>query len=129
MDLADLKRRAEAAREIAAPAVRGMSATLRLPTDHEVQIEAARCRVHDGADDPAALVRVRRALLCRAVVAWSGVTAGHLVDGAGSDAVEASPAAAALLFDAQPDVADAWEVAYVEARVARIKARETAEKN
>lgn len=128
MDFADIKRKAEAAREF--PVVVGsLQFTLRLPTQHEVEIEASRVRLHEGGDDPAMLLRLRRALVERAVVAWGGVTAEHLAPGAGVDAVELSAAAVGLLLDARPDIAETLYARFVEERAARMSLQDAAAKN
>lgn len=128
MDFAAIKRKAEAAREFQVVAG-GLRFTLRLPTQHEVEVEAARVRLHAGDADPAMLVRLRRALVERAVVAWEGVTADHLAPGGGTDAVDISPAAVALLMDAQADVTEQLYARFVEERAARLQVQGDAEKN
>lgn len=128
MDFADIKRCAEAAREFQAE-VGGLQFTLRLPTQHEVEVEASRVRLHEGDADPAMLLRLRRLLVQRAVVAWSGVTAEHLAPGCGAEAVDISPAAVGLLLDARSDVTDLLYARFVQERAARLEKQDAAEKN
>ena len=128
MDFNDLKRKAEAAREFGVR-VRHMGFTLRLPTPHQVQLEVARARVHEGSADAALLLRVRRALMEQAVVAWDGVTEADLAPGGGPDAAPVSPEAVGLLLDHDEGAAAALYAAYVERRHARNAVQEAAEKN
>jgi hypothetical protein len=130
MDFNDLKRKAEAAREFAVR-VRHMAFTLRLPTQHELEVEVARARVHDNGADSALLVRLRRTLMERAVVAWEGVTGADLAPEGGTDAVDLTPAAVGLLLDHAPsaDAAAALYDGYVRKREERAAAHEAAEKN
>jgi hypothetical protein len=90
MDLADLKRKADAAREYQVQ-VGALSFTCRLPTAHEVEMETARAWSVER-DNLAVLLAVRRALVERAVVAWSGVTEAMLGPGATDMPAEVSPA-------------------------------------
>lgn len=128
MDFNDIKRKAEAAREFQVTA-KGMGFTLRLPTQHEVQLEVARARLHEGEEDPAQLLRVRRALVQRAIVEWRGVTCEHLAPGGGTDPAELSLAAAGLLLDADDEVSETLMAAFVEQRAARTARLESAAKN
>lgn len=128
MDLNDLKRKAHAAREFEV-LVGGMRFTLRLPTQHEVEVEAARVRLHEGDNDPAMLLRLRRALVERAVVAWEGVPLERLAPGGGSEQAEHSREAVALLLDHSLDVADQLYAQFVARRAERMQRQEAAEKN
>lgn len=127
MDLADLKRKADAAREYQVQ-VGALAFTCRLPTAHEVEMETARAWSAER-DNLAVLLRVRRALVERAVVAWSGVTEAMLGPGAGDTPAEVSPAAVALLLDADPEVAEALLAQFVERSAARNERKEAAAKN
>lgn len=130
MDFNDLKRKAEAAREFSLR-VRHMGFTLRLPTQHELEVAVARARVHDNGADAASLLALRRALMVQAVVAWEGVTGSDLAPDGGTDVVEISPAAVGLLLDHEPnaDAANALHAAFAEKRAARMEVQEAAEKN
>lgn len=128
MDIADIKRKAEAAREFDV-AVGAAKFTLRLPTQHEVEIEVSRARLFDGMDDPALLVKVRRALVERAIVRWQGVTCEDLAPGGGSDAADLVPGAAALLLDSDEARAKTLTEAFIEQRAARQQKQDAAAKN
>jgi hypothetical protein len=128
MDLADIKRRAQEAREFTV-ALDGIGYTLRLPTQYEVEIEAVRARLHNGEHDPAQLTVLRRRLLERAVVAWPGVTCERLAPGAGSAQADATPEAVALLLDAEPQLAQRLDAAFVDRMVARNARQDEAAKN
>lgn len=128
MDLADIKRKAQAARQFVLE-VDGRSYTLQLPTQHEIEVEAVRARLHDGDTDPAQLTVIRRRLLERGVVAWAGVTCEHLAPGGGTDAADASPEAVALLLDADPALAAQLDGAFVGRLADRNAQRAEAAKN
>lgn len=128
MDLADIRRKAEAARQFVVQ-VDGRSYTLRLPTQHEVEVEAVRSRIHDGDTDPAQLTVIRRRLLERGVVAWAGVTCEHLAPGGGTDAADVSPEAVALLLDADPALAAHLDSEFVGRLAERNAKRAEAAKN
>jgi hypothetical protein len=127
MDLADLKRKADAAREYQVQ-VGALSFTCRLPTAHEVEMETARAWSVER-DNLAVLLAVRRALVERAVVAWSGVTEAMLGPGATDMPAEVSPAAVGLLLDADAGVCDALLGQFVERSAARNQRKDTAAKN
>ena len=128
MDFADIKRRAIAAREFPV-AAGGFTFTLRLPTQHEIDIEATRARMHEGDIDPAQLTIIRRRLLERAVVGWDGVTWGHLADGSGGEPAEISADAVALLLDSDTDLAETLDAAFVARLAERNNKRAEAAKN
>lgn len=128
MDLADIKRKAAAARQFTLT-VDGRSFTLQLPTQHEIEVEAVRARLHDGDTDPAQLTVIRRRLLERGVVAWAGVTCEHLAPGGGTDAADVSPDAVALLLDAEPALASQLDGDFVARLAERNAKRAEAEKN
>lgn len=127
MDLADLKRKAEAAREYTVQAA-GCTFTCRLPTPSEAELELARAYRTEQAE-LAIMLRVQRALLERAVVSWSGVTQAMLAPGATDDPAEVSPDAVALLLDADPDVSEALQQAFVARSRERQQRKAAAEKN
>lgn len=124
-DIADLKRKAEAAREFVVR-VGAASYTLRLPTRHEIDVAVLRSR---GDADPALPAVLTRRLLEGAVVAWSGVTHQQLAPGAGSDTAELVPGAVALLLDNDPATAEALLEAFVTRSAERNARLEAAEKN
>ena len=128
MDLADIKRKAAAARQFTLT-VDGRSFTLQLPTQHEIEVEAVRARLHDGDTDPAQLTVIRRRLLERGVVAWAGVTCEHLAPGGGTDEADVSPDAVALLLDAEPALASQLDGDFVARLAERNAKRAEAEKN
>ena len=128
MDLADIKRKALAGREFQA-VIGALTFTLRLPTDNERDVELARVRLHEGVDDPAVMVRLMRALVERAVVAWVGVTCEHLAAGAGPEPVELSRETVGLFLDANPTEAKELRDMFVAERVARNDKQGIAAKN
>ena len=128
MDLADIKRKAEAARELVVE-VAGRSFTLRLPTPHEIEVEAIRSRLHEGDTDPAQLSIMRRRLLERGLVSWAGVTCEHLAPGAGAEPAEAGREAFALLLDAEPELAAELDAQFVARLAERNAKRAEARKN
>ena len=128
MDLADIRRKALAAREFVVQEA-GSSYTLRLPTAHDIEVEVIRSRLHDGEVDPAQLTVIRRRLLERALVAWSGVACERLAAGAGAEPADVSTEAAAFLLDAEPDLAQRLDAEFVERLAARRQTQGTAEKN
>lgn len=134
MDLADLKRYAIAAREFSVqvgPQDQPRHITLRLPTQHEVNLTASRSGLYGAQDHVAANVILQRNLLLLAMVAWSGVlVADVLPDHAqATDVLAHEPGAAELLLDANPD----WEKALANALMQRLAQRnavkDTAAKN
>lgn len=127
MDLADLKRKADAAREYQVQ-VGALAFTCRLPTTHEVEMETARAWAVER-DNLAVLLRVRRALVERAVVSWAGVTEAMLGPGATDTPAEVSPAAVGLLMDADDAVAEALEGEFVKRSTARNEQKAAAAKN
>lgn len=127
-DIADLTRKALAAREFTVP-VGAASFTLRLPTEHEKRVASLRARGSTTEADPAFADVVIRALLEAAVVRWSGVTADMLAPGGGTEAVDVVPGAAALLLDNQPETAQALTLAFIERSAAREQHAQELEKN
>ena len=128
MDIADIKRKAQAARE-ATFADGALSFVVRLPTRHEVEVSAMRARLHDGEPDPAQLSVVRRRLLESAVVQWAGVTCEHLAPGAGDEPAELSAEAVAVLLDSNPELAEKLDAHFVGRMAARNSQQAEAEKN
>lgn len=127
MDFADIKRKAEAAREFRIEDG-GRWFSLRLPTDHQVNLEAARSR-DEGGSGTAATVQLMRALVERAVVAWGGVTCEMLAPGAGDEAAEVVPGSVGLLLDAEPDLQAKLFEAFIERQRQRREKQEAAAKN
>jgi len=112
-DIADLQRKANAAREFQV-VVGACTYTLRLPTEHERRMSALRAR-GPGEEPDAAFTEVMiRALLEAAVVRWHGVTCEMLATGGGPEAAELVPGAAGLLLDNQAAAARALTLAFVE---------------
>lgn len=134
MDLADIKRQANAAREFvvevgAANAPRHL--TLRAPTAFEVKVAALRSGVAGIQNDQAAIVVLQRALLVAAVVGWVGVCVGDVLKGHANatDALDWDASAVELLLDAQPEWAEALGSALLDRMAQRREDRDTAEKN
>jgi hypothetical protein len=127
-DIADLQRKAQAAREFQV-VVGACTFTLRLPTAHQKEVEAMRARGDGHTADPALAVLLVRRLVEQAVVAWSGVTAEQLAPGGGSDAAELVPGAVALLLDNQPDTARVLTDAMVQRENERNNHVDAARKN
>lgn len=131
MDINDLKRRAQALREITAqvgPADAPRTVTLRKPTRLEAKLAAVRCGV--GSGGVAATLRMERDLLAGAVVGWQGVTlADVLTDGSATEPLAYHAEAVPLLLDAQPDWEEALGAALFAAMVADERADEASEKN
>lgn len=133
MELADIRRKALAARAFTKE-VGGVTFSLRVPTQHESSTLYLRCATHQGAMDPASLVRWQRAILLQAIVGWSGAKVHHtlsdLVDteeGASDLAFE--PGAAEVLLDAQPEWEEALVSELLERRAKRLEREEAAAKN
>lgn len=118
IDLNDLRRKTDAARAFKVEHG-GVTLECRLPTQHEVEVEAARSREHNGAPDAAFLLRLRRALAERSVVGWSGVTLEHLAPGGGPEVAEFSAAAVPYLLDKNHDLTEQLMTRFVEERAAR----------
>lgn len=134
MDLADLKRYATAAREFSVPVGAADSPrhiTLRLPTQHEIVLAARRSGLHGVAEDAAAHVVLQRTLLLCSMVAWSGVVVGDVLaaHAQGTDVLEWSPDAAALLLDAQPEWEQDLGSALMQRMAERKATKDTAAKN
>lgn len=127
-DIHDLRRKAIGAREVHVP-VGAASFTLRLPTQHEVEVEALRTRGHYPESNSAQSAVLTRRLLERSIVAWSGVTCEQLAPGAGTEPAEWMPGAAELLLDQDLATAQVLLDAFLEAFNKRTKAREEAAKN
>lgn len=98
IDIADLQRKSQAAREFTV-SIGAASYTLRLPTRHETEMEILRSRGAGVDGDLAQPIALTRKLLERAVVGWSGVTLGQLAPAAGPDPADYQPEAVALLLD------------------------------
>jgi hypothetical protein len=127
-DIADLQRKANAAREFQV-VVGACTYTLRLPTTHQKEVAAMRARGDGHTADPALAVLLVRRLVEQSVVAWSGVTAEHLAPGGGADVAELVPGAVALLLDNQPETARQLTDAMVARENERNAHAEAARKN
>jgi hypothetical protein len=129
MDLADIQRQALAARELPAPpqAAGRVTATLRIPTRHEVQLALQRA---GPQDDAGRMVTLERHLLEAAVVGWAGVQLRDVLPGhPNDDAMLHEAGAVPLLLDAQPDWAQAWGLVLFEAMRQSRQTQDAAEKN
>jgi hypothetical protein len=127
-DIADLRRKALAARELTVE-VGQARFTLRLPTQHEVELESLRTRVHEPDSSAARNSLLTRRLLQRAVVGWSGVTTAQLAPDAGHEPADHAPELVELLLDHDLDTAQRLLDAFIEAFNRRREAREAAAKN
>ena len=125
MDLADLKRKAQASRQFDADLGGGVVFQLRTPTKHEASIAYMESSSGNRATTE---VKWQRTLLVVAVVGWSGVKEAHVL-GEGGDAIDFDAGATSLLFDAQPEWEEALLAALVPKLTARQAAEDTAEKN
>jgi hypothetical protein len=124
-DINDLRRKAQAAREFTL-AIGALSFTLRLPTQHELKVEAL---LISAATAPARSTVLVRSLLEKAVVSWTGVTCEHLAPDGGPDPAELVDGAVALLLDHQPTVAAGLLDAFVDRMNDRATRKDEAAKN
>lgn len=125
-DINDLRRKAQAAREFVLP-VGVRSFTLRLPTQHELKVEALRSTA--SGIDPAQSTVLVRSLLEKAVIGWSGVTCEDLAPHGGPDLADLVPGAVALLLDSQPEIAAGLMDAFVDRMNERGTVKDEAAKN
>lgn len=132
MELADLKRFALAAREfshsVGDPA---RQISLRVPTQHQIDLAARRSGLSSLSDDQAANVVLSRSLLLLGVVGWSGITVGDVLPG-NAQSAEPLPweaGAVELLLDAQPEWAQEMYEALIEQLLSRKALKDTAAKN
>jgi hypothetical protein len=131
MDLDDIKRRAAAARDRSCEVAPGVNITLRVPTQHQVNLCAAKAGVHAQAADPgAALLAMQRALLETSVVAWDqGVKLSHILQDQPAEVLPFQADAVPLLLDAQPEWAHTLGARLNAELTARQALRDTAAKN
>jgi hypothetical protein len=124
-DIEQLKARALAARRFSV-VVDGRTYVLQLPTQHELELAAAR-----KAAGEAGMVEFFRAQLERAVVGWSDVTDAVFVGGQSLDyaPVPYSPELVPWLLDAQPADAEQLRAALIEKLAERRARVEAAAKN
>jgi hypothetical protein len=130
MDVADIQRRAAAAREFE-QAVGERSFRLRIPTQHETQVEILRAGGGEERTQHVALALMQRAVIERAIIGWRGVTTGDLLpdESVEYETVDYVPVLVPLLLDAQPEIGRALTEALV-SRVAERNAKiEAARKN
>lgn len=130
MDIADIQRRAAAAREFE-HAVGERRFRLRIPTQHETQVEILRAGGGEERMQHVALALMQRAVIERAIIGWQGVTTGDLLpdESVEYETVDYVPVLVPLLLDAQPEIGRALTEALV-ARVAERNAKiEGARKN
>jgi hypothetical protein len=130
MELADIQRRAAAAREFEHP-VGERSFRLRIPTQHEVQVEVLRAGGGDLGKEHVALALMQRAVLERAIIGWQGVTTADLLPGEQLEYETADFASmlVPLLLDAMPDVARELTEALIAMAAERNAKIEAARKN
>jgi hypothetical protein len=124
-DINDLRRKAQAAREFSL-VVGERSFTLRLPTAHELRVEAL---LISAATAPARSTVMVRSLLEKAVVSWSGVTCEDLAPHGGPEPAELVDGAVELLLDHQTEVAAALMDAFVDRMNERATRKDEAAKN
>lgn len=138
MDLHELASKARAARQTTitlGPSDAPRTFTLLAPTDHQVQVAALRAGMSFAstpAQNSAADVISRRAMLCDAIIGWTGVTcadlAGALKHG-GAEPFEWQGGASELLLDNRPEWADQLWLALASAITRLRTERDTAAKN
>lgn len=126
MDLAEIQRRAQAARESTLD-VDGATFTLRIPTAYETRLACH--QVGDGGRAEQ-LLRVERVLLLGALVGWVGVPLSWVLpDADPHEAYVFSPDAVELLLDARPALAVALGDQLSARMQARAEQQGTAAKN
>lgn len=103
MDLNDLKRKVQAARQFTVEVGAGRVVTLQRPSRFDLQMAGAKAGMSGGA--PGSRLQWERLVLSGAVVGWQGITVADF--GAHeADAVAFDPEAVSMLLDAQPEWAD-----------------------
>jgi hypothetical protein len=85
IDAAELRARAQKAREFEVEVEPGKRFTVRVPTQYELILAERRVRA-SHAGDPVAAIVLQRALTESGIVGWSGLTVGDVAEGA--DAAE-----------------------------------------
>jgi len=105
MDLAELKARAQAAREFQV-SIGECSFTLRTPTRLELREVLLRRGVDLTSSSPLILSLVQYYLLTSFLIGWTGPRDSHVVPDAGDAPLAWSVDAVPLLLDAQPEWAD-----------------------
>jgi hypothetical protein len=95
IDAAELRARAQKAREFEVEVDPGKRFTLRLPTQYELVLAERRVRA-SHADDPVAPLVLQRALTEGGIVGWSGLTVADILPGA-EDAAEVLDYQAAIV--------------------------------
>ena len=101
MDLKQLKEKSEAARTFTVMH-KANSYTLRLPTRHETRVAVTQITEQYGS----ANFMWARNLLEKAIIAWTGPTAGDVVPDGGDEPLLCEPDAVVLLLDERPDIED-----------------------
>ncbi len=127
--LADLRRRAQAAREFEVDLGADVRVRLRTPTRVQARETAHRHGLLRTAPDAVELQLLQHYLLLQAVVGWVGVRCAHVDAAAGADPLPWSADAVPLVLDAQPLWADALGSALLEALNTRVAAAEADGKN
>ena len=124
MDLAELKAKAQSAREFEV-AIGECSFKLRTPTRLELREAMLRRGVDPGAQSALVLALVQQYLLLSFLVGWAGPRFRDVVEDAGDAPLPWSADAVTLLLDAQPQWADTLGAALLSSiaeRSARIEA-------
>lgn len=130
MDLADIKRQAEAAREFEHP-FGAFTFQLRLPTPFEAECAAAGQGFTRRATGDV-VVRAQRALTEVAIIGWRGLTVRDILGEHkhGDDEFAYEPDAVPLLLDERSDIAqELWLKALLPKLEARNQAKEATAKN
>jgi len=128
MESAQLKARIEAARrfEHTFDAVR---LTVRVPSEHEMRVYAARARAAGASDTATLMVEILRSTLLNAVQGWQGVTVDHFLHDGDAEGVDFDAELVAPLFDANPDWAEPLVTAIQSRVLIRRDRTEAAAKN
>lgn len=126
MDINDLRRKVLAAREFSL-VIDGVTFTLRVPSEHQVQVASLRSGL---GNDSAAMPLLRRRLLEEALIHWAGAQVSHLVPGHEPDEpLDFDAEVVPLLLDVQAEWAQQLDEALVLRLAERRKPQDTAEKN
>jgi hypothetical protein len=126
MNLDDLAARIEAGRTIAV-AIGDIEVSLRLPTDHQMEVATAGMRADYSGQE--LIARVTRTMVEQAVTAWKGVSVDTLLGDGDADPLPCEARTVPWLLDQRPDVAAELVRAFYEGLAARRARREDAAKN
>lgn len=125
MDLATIKAQIEKSREFE-ESYAGAKFRLRLPSEHYWRLIT---EDHMDSEGRVQNARAARKLLEAALIGWEGLTAEHLLKGAGEQAVPYSSEAISLLLDERGDVVDHLAKLLVRKLGARRAQQEASRKN